>query len=167
MTREQIRPLLFLDIDGVLNSVQFYVKHKKLHAARGQGLYSMDPACVNRVEQICDEARCDIVIMSTWRRIHSISDIARYFMLTGYGKVPPIVGATPVLSSLRHEQQRGSEVDAYLFTKMPISYVGKFVCLDDHHGFYSHQPFVFIDSETGLTDQDVEKAVLLLKTRTA
>lgn len=164
--RTDIRPILFLDIDGVLNSVQFYAKHKHLHAARGQGIYSMDPACVNRVEQICDATRCSIVIMSTWRRVHSTSDIAKYFMMTGYSKVPPIVGATPVLSEVRHEMQRAAEVDAYLFAKMPLSYRDRFVCLDDHRGFYSHQPFIHIDSEFGITDDDVDKAILLLRNRT-
>jgi hypothetical protein len=155
------KPLLFLDVDGVLNSVQYYVKMHEQHAKLGQGIYSLDPGALAILQYIVSSTDCNIVMMSTWRRIHSIDRIKELFTLQGYDGDPPIIGATPIFNS--PDCKRGLEVAAYLQLSPFAGYLTQYVCIDDDSDFMPHQNLVQCDNEYGLTEADAELAINLLK----
>ena len=92
--------VLFLDIDGVLNSRRTAVAfgsypHKLAHLER------FDHAALGLVRRLC-EAGVSVVLSSSWREEYQHSEIGRALDL-------PIIGGTPVLSG-----SRGSEIAAWL-----------------------------------------------------
>ena len=92
--------VLFLDIDGVLNSRRTAVAfgsypHKLAHLDR------FDHAALGLVRRLCD-AGVSVVLSSSWREEFLHADIRRALDL-------PIIGGTPVLSG-----SRGSEIAAWL-----------------------------------------------------
>ncbi len=54
------RPVIFLDVDGVLNTHDGW-------AAGHNGITSLDPGPVARLNQLCQMTRAYIVVSSTWR----------------------------------------------------------------------------------------------------
>jgi hypothetical protein len=76
--------IIFLDIDGVLNSMD-YMNALQFDAALAKGLYNInaqdshsiirdkyghhfDPRCVSYLQSIYNATRCDFVISSTWNQ---------------------------------------------------------------------------------------------------
>jgi len=157
----QVKPLLFLDIDGVLNSVQYYVKVHEQHARYGQGIYSLDPAALVILERIVCETDCDIVLMSTWRRIHSVPRVIELFKLQGYDGDPPIIGITPI--SREFNVRRGNEVAQYLSSQPFQGSLIRYVCLDDDSDFFAYQNLVQCSNEYGLTEFEADRVIELLK----
>jgi len=151
-----IRPILFLDFDGVLVTPQSPTAH---HA---------DPACVAELNRIIRETRCQIVVTSSWRQYGGDQSA----WLTTFGvDLTPIknsdgfaVSATPSLCDDDH--RRSDEILAWLeqtrercrlsWTYPPI------VVLDDH---YVNLPYlVQTDPKTGITPAIADKVILGLCT---
>jgi hypothetical protein len=73
--------VLFLDIDGVLNSGAWVTA-----ACAGQGAITrwsldlarrcLDPARCERLQRVCDETGASLVIVSGWRRWATVEEIA-------------------------------------------------------------------------------------------
>lgn len=93
--------VLFLDIDGVLNS------HRSFIAANNdafpdlsiRGMKKIDHVGVGLLRKMCSLTDIKIVVSSTWRMGHTVDELAKAFDL-------PIIDATPVLDTIRgHEIQ--------------------------------------------------------------
>lgn len=84
--------VLFLDIDGVLNSAD-YMKHRR-HIRRPTR-DAIDALTVPRLNAITDRSGAAIVISSTWRKMYQLDDLAR--VLAQHGVTGRVIGATPVL----------------------------------------------------------------------
>lgn len=54
--------VVFLDVDGVLNSEDYYMEHQENIA-----LQQIDEACVERLKRIVDATDATIVLSSSWR----------------------------------------------------------------------------------------------------
>lgn len=153
---------IFLDIDGVLNSEQFY--EEKTHKERFEELrkeFEDDIACmladidlkaVELLNKLTDATKAKIVISSSWRCCFDLQDIFNYA-----GIKEPISGITPYLSS-RH---RGREISEWL---KDIKKPYKYVILDDDNDMLEEQlnNFVQTDWKEGLTDENVSKAIKIL-----
>lgn len=150
--------ILFLDIDGVLNSREWYLRNKNNIELESGLMYrhqeELDPNACDLVNELCTEFSLSIVISSTWRRLHTLGDIQK--MLASRGLHAPVIGATPQLRS----GFRGQEVDEWLYDN-PGSI--RHVILDDDGDFYPHQPLVITDNEYGVRYHDIDKARSLLK----
>lgn len=142
--------VLFLDIDGVLNSVALM-----LRGGWKAGTNSLDAEALQRLERIMTESGCVVVITSVWRKRLPLTKIHRIFVENGFSSEMTlrIIGTTGDLGKSRC---RGQEVDAWLKAQGPLS----FVILDDDSDFEPHlDRLVLVDNRTGLTDQDVERVL--------
>jgi len=167
--------LIFLDIDGVLNSSSYAKKH---YEETGKGLFMYDFVDPSRVELLCSflknhDGDIGLVISSSWRK-NTCIDTIQFFI--DHDLVSPlakyIVGSTPRL----YNGVRGDEIDWFLtsigkpeiekFVNKPFC-IDRYCIVDDEDDMLSHQfdKFVHIDDYVGLTESDVDKIEELLYKR--
>jgi hypothetical protein len=160
--------IVFLDIDGVLNSSDFFKRRPlKLDSefkswferdVSFSPLYHLtliDPEAVQLLNKITCATGAKIVVSSTWRLLtpfDTLVDILREVGVTG-----EIIGKTPRLGG-----HRGPEVqEAIDFCSFNVD---KFVILDDDADMDHLLPFLVQTSwEKGLEEHHVEKAIEMLK----
>lgn len=107
--------ICFLDIDGVLNSINFFEeksqsrrwnefkeKHENKHIAFG--LANIDPKAVELLNKLTEVTGAKIVVSSSWRGDSTLQAI---FTLAGIKE--PIYGETPRLYS----RYRGQEIQQW------------------------------------------------------
>ena len=70
---KRINKYLFLDVDGVLNSVSWYRKEWNKDHVYPQG--DFDPKCVEIVNRIVKETGCKVVVSSSWRAEANLQSI--------------------------------------------------------------------------------------------
>jgi hypothetical protein len=176
--------VIFLDVDGVLNSEAFLRVLEARHAQLGHTeppspkrettcdcfkLYNqIDRAAVARLNRIVAATGAKIVISSSWRKLFDPPELHRIF--TEHGLVAEIIGETPdgpndeaLRAEHRHTDRifRGHEID-YWLRQHPT--VERFVILDDGGDMVMHAGrLVQTDSDDGLQDVHVEQAIQLLR----
>jgi len=150
--------VLFLDIDGVLNSREWYLRNKENIVTHSGFMYrheqELDPRACTLINELCESEGLKIVISSTWRRIHTKGEIIDMFAYRGL--FAPVIGVTPQLRG----GFRGQEVDEWLYDNPGVT---KHVILDDDGDFKPEQPLVLTNWEHGVRPVDIEKAKELLK----
>jgi hypothetical protein len=146
--------VVFLDIDGVLNS-HAWVKD----LGRDRGLGHLDPAACARVQRLCDDTGAKLVISSTWRLIFkraAICDMFRARDLT-----TTILGMTAALHT-----KRGHEIQAWLDASSAIAELGTIdgmVIIDDDFDMAHLAPWhVKTDVDCGFTDGELRQAAEVL-----
>lgn len=152
--------LVFLDIDGVLNStawsgvrpVRGFIPPSSAEEALEEE--RLDPACVARLRVLVARTGAKVVITSSWRHKMSITQFSRMLTLYGFPDAP-IVGVTPDLPG-----PRGEEVRAWLANRAPNA---PYAILDDDSDFHETQVLVQTNPEIGLSDADVEMCVRALR----
>ena len=158
--------VIFLDIDGVLNSDVFDKKPVVFDDYLDRKASRLDP---NALGLLCDYVKrkgCVVVISSTWRLDSSLDEIKEIFSKAGYCDIP-IVGVTdriykvhggPIvhingyhLDSGLHE--RGIEIESYRRDNdLMCDYI---VIDDDDFDIHEDQPLVKVDSRVGLQESDL------------
>lgn len=153
---------IFLDIDGVLNSEQYYIEKPwpqrfeelkdKLDEHIAFGISHIDPKAVKLLNRLVEETNAKIVVSSSWRGDYALQTI---FSLAGI--IEPIYGETPRLES----RFRGEEIDKWLKEKQEPY---KYVILDDNSDMLDTQSnnFIRTDWRAGLTEENVNKAIKIL-----
>lgn len=122
--------VLFLDIDGVVNS--------RSTTDFRNNLYPIDPYMAFLVGKIQLDTDCKVVLSSSWR-LHPDG-------ITAVEKaVVKVIDKTPYLDGIR-----GDEVKAWL-DKHPE--VTKYAILDDDSDFHTDQPLFKTTFEFGLTEE--------------
>lgn len=137
--------ILFLDIDGVLNSAKtFEDKHR--HEA-------IDTAMVERINSVVNATGCQIVISSTWRVLWDLNELRH--ILEAHGLRDVVVGATPDMG------RRDVEILAWLEEHSEVQQFA--VVDDDAHDLtkVSHR-LVQTSFLTGILDEHVDQLVELL-----
>lgn len=148
--------VVFLDIDGVLNSATWHREQPRSAGPRAH----FDPAAVARLNRLTDRTGAGIVVSSSWRQFG-----ARYVCdtLRSVGVTAPLVGMTPILDDglrIMRPLPRGHEIQAWLDAAVPVPV---FVILDDEPDMgFLHRRLVLTRHEVGLTDTDVDRAIALL-----
>ncbi len=153
--------VIFLDVDGVLNSEAYFLAHEEESIE-----CFIDPACVRRLKKITDMTGADIVLSSSWRagwsrRPEEMDTSGRMLAKSLAACQLEIYDKTPSLQN----GDRGREIK--LWIRHAPKRVKRFVILDDYdfhwkkHRLSRH--WIQTDfSSGGLQDRDVEKAVKLL-----
>lgn len=124
--------ILFLDIDGVVNSVTTAQRHR--------GMIGIDPHMAFRVGKIVLDTGCEIVLSSSWRlspesRDEVASQVYKFIDVT-----PDLMGRT----------DRGCEVIAWLGQHPEVT---RHAILDDNADFHKEQPLFKTTWAEGLTDE--------------
>lgn len=151
-------PVLFLDIDGVLNSGRFFREQYGQVDGRTSEAFAaaqVDPAAVALLNRILADAGADVVVSSTWRLMHRLSDLRG--ILRSRGFTGRIIGRTPNLGG----KPRGHEIQAWLVGRpeQPPA----FCILDDDAGMAHLAPFLVRTTfAEGLTEAHVARCVALL-----
>lgn len=154
--------VLFLDIDGVLNSNEYVKTDRYLKKEQGVGFpdCDLDENAIKRVNHICEKTGAKIVISSTWREMNDcIPSLIRN------GLKIKVIGLTPCLdrkteSGVWMAKTRGQEIQAWL----DKNEVDEYVILDDDKDMLDSQLSNFINTNYlyGLTEEDVEEAIKIL-----
>jgi len=174
--------IIFLDIDGVLNSDQ-YNRWKFKHHMHNQGFGSIDPRECHRMARFCEEHNVKLVISSSWRNGNSWEKTYNEFMNEGFEDLPYrhhgmkvlapyIVGVTPYCES-RH---RGTEIQcffditngkypAYKKLMKEDFKISNYCIVDDDNDMLKHQLKNFVQTNPliGITRKDYRKIKDILK----
>jgi hypothetical protein len=161
--------VIFLDIDGVLNTKWWYTQMDR-NTPKDKYGYAFDPRSVANLKKILDETRADIVISSSWKSF-GLSELEEMWQARGLsGK---LIGITP--NSVSDEMMLNADLDhmeLFHIRGMEIKEwldkhgknVSHYVIIDDMDNFFPEQKshFVLTDPEVGITDEDADKAIKIL-----
>jgi hypothetical protein len=154
------KPVVFLDIDGVLNSKQWYAHNAYSRedissTERKLWEHSIDPNCVQRLNRILQQTGAVVIVSSSWRKTHALSEIVSILESRGFrGEVEGATSANGALS-------RTEQITEWLAENRPpgIAYV---VMDDELPRALPSERVVSPSDQTGLTDKDVERAIAIL-----
>lgn len=154
--------LIFLDIDGVLNSTRSFISSNRgIPDGRWEEEYwlreqlTLDPISVGLINRIIEETSAKIVVSSSHRKFFRaggylhLNDLKEY--IQGLGVVGEVISATPVI----HNAPRGSEIKEFLRSTSAANYV----IIDDSSDMLEEQlnNFVHTDSNNGFLFEDYIK----------
>lgn len=156
-------PLIFLDIDGVLNSHDWW-NRREGEPKELMGLYDLDPLACQRLQDICKVTGASLVISSTWRIYHPLDTLRELFKQRGL--TAPVIGRTPDLRGHEktfeepwHNFGRGLEIQWWLQHYLPSDEAvcnQRFVIIDDDRDMGDLLgKLVQTRTATGLTDLEV------------
>lgn len=149
-----MKPVIFLDIDGVLNTLRL--------CAQPGGRETFSSEAVAVLQEILIETGAQIVISSSWRE--DIAErIVPAFESNGLGGASRrIIGHTPILPEASPETRRADEIDAWLHQNP--EYRCRFLVIDDDPCVRSAFPrrHILTHESIGLTSSHVELAVKIL-----
>jgi len=150
--------IIFLDIDGVLNSLPFLKKKAEEYKDGvwdSNNLDMIDPLAVNLLNQLVQDTGANIVVSSSWRIGYTVVYLQNILMASGLEHPERIIGTT---SSQTHKD-RGFEISLWL---QQVS-VDSFVVLDDDSDMTGVMDnLVQTSLDKGLTQQDIDKARKIL-----
>lgn len=165
---KQLYPVVFLDIDGVLNSAIFFelnFKDKQSYETREDIALSMiDPKSVENLNSIIKQvSNVQIVISSTWRRGYTKEELNTFLRQKGLSK--DILGCTPAYNF--KYCVRGNEIKGWLESNRPMGFFRYIILDDDSDMLYEQRNnFLHIDSYAGLTPNHAYKSVRFLNRET-
>lgn len=145
--------LLFLDIDGVMNTTDSALLHR--------GGHRFTPKAMEALRWIVRETDCKIVISSTRRR-EGLAAMRALFSGNGLvSEASRIIGITPCLVEHDTDEWREDEIEAWLDGH---AYKGKFAILDDKQFSGPMQNLLILtDHDHGLTLALARKVTALLR----
>jgi hypothetical protein len=158
--------VIFLDIDGVLNSEKYATEYWDRTGKPGYGGHFpksvkptlenvlWDAETVKRLREIVDATQSKIVISSTWRKGFDVPNFKEMFLL--YDWDAPVISITPSLAS----RNRGEEIKQWIESND----VENYLILDDDSDMLPEQLENFVNTSfwVGLTDDDKEQAITIL-----
>lgn len=151
--------VIFLDIDGVLNSSVYADEYAKKHEGDPKYHIWCDPDAVQKLAKFCIDNSTWLIISSSWRYTNDIqSTVDRLEEIPGFSPIIPyIVGQTS-----RKGKTRGEQIKDFTDTFGIMHYC----IVDDDTDMRDDQQayFVHVDSYYGLTlDEYYEQMKEMLK----
>jgi len=158
-------PVIFLDIDGVLNSIEFAKRTEFTGWPDGH----IDHEAVKHLNRLITETNAKIVISSSWRKMVDPEELAG--VLARAGCIGEIIGETPDFWHMESWERpipaardgrfvRGDEIQAWLDAHPEVEV---FVIFDDDSDMaHLVDQFIKTSSETGLLAEHVERAIAML-----
>ena len=116
--------IIFLDIDGVLNSYEWYIERQQNPKFEPKSMsrdefkrWEFSPALVLNLNEIIEQTGAKIVVSSTWRRGYDIEGLQKLFKSVGI--IGEVVGLTPSMHSPKGVKEnytipRGCEISYWL-----------------------------------------------------
>jgi len=156
--------VVFLDIDGVLNSQAHFRMRNAGRESRGEPLVvdmsqwkieAIDPVAVRRLNRLHEATGCVYVLSSTWRILESLDDMQA--LLEHHGFTGRLIDKTTHDDLGDHTNQRGLQCAEWLSRHPEVT---GFVCIDDDSDFANMRGFlVRTRNATGLLDEHVDLAI--------
>ena len=137
--------VLFLDIDGVLNSARSCIaNHGYPHGFEPDQLAMFDHIAVGLIRGLCAKGGVSVVVSSAWRILHHWDAIGRGLDLPTMDSTPRLVG------------ERGKEIAAWLAAHPEVT---QYAIVDDDDDMLPEQRpfFVRTNGMDGLMYADFEK----------
>ncbi|MCD8303767.1 MAG: hypothetical protein LUC86_02910 [Prevotellaceae bacterium] len=154
--------IIFLDFDGVLNSLRGYRKAREEGRQTGDEYgTAFDCDCVAALRKIVDATGVSIVVTSSWRYILDKDDIRKMWSDRQLPGLVYSVTPTDLLIDPEERCKRGIEINAWL---MAHGASVNYVILDDDEDFLPYQlpHLVHTNPETGLTAADADRALQMI-----
>ena len=164
--------VIFLDIDGVLNSDNYMHEliDKNVREYENDIYQFIDENAVNIIVDLCKQYELKLVITSSWRHFNLKSTLD-YFKKNENKKlhtlIPYIIGITPRLYIENNFGgyeflDRGEEIQKYLNENNDIK---EYVIIDDDTDMLNEQleHCVFVDNKHGLTESYIPEILNKLK----
>jgi len=147
--------VIFLDVDGVLNSTDYHMYSVK--ALKTKGYTNFDPRCLHYLKVLVEITKCKMALSSSWRK----SDRHRDMLQEELAKLEIdyyFIGCTPGSA----DGKRGGEIKEFLARYPQIK---ECVIIDDEISDMGEMlPRVLkTDRKVGLTKENVLSAIKLLK----
>lgn len=142
-----IFPLIFLDFDGVLNSIASQVVYRTCN--------KFDSVCVGLVQKLAEDTSAQVVISSSWRVGNTLDGLREHLAKNGGPELAKrVVAMTPRLVT-----PRGTEIKKYLDDS---GHGGGYVILDDDGDMLDGQPFIRVDRRFGFSLLNYHAALMML-----
>ena len=156
--------VLFLDLDGVLNSVNWMSNVNPDFWIAEDGDTQLDPEAVMRLERVVRESGAKIVLSSSWRKLYEYKTIESF--LRHHGFTGEVIGETPHRVDFAERPagtyQRGWEIQAWLDEHPEVAH---FAILDDDSDMaHLTDHFVHTKHPHGLQDEHIPQILKLLGT---
>ena len=148
--------IIFLDIDGVLNSQNKLIEIYNITGKPHSSIYfPFDEKCLENLKNLVEETNSKIVITSTWRKYEEKMNVL-INKFKEYNLDKSIIGYTPVLNI-----QRQYEIIEYL---MSLDTNVNYVIIDDITDMGElNNKLIVTNYKTGLTKENVNSAIKILK----
>ena len=152
-----MKKIVFLDIDGVLNTMQWHSDLKKDTPKDDFG-YAFDPVAVANLAHIIEETGAVIVISSSWK----MRRLPGFVLDITPNTLSDEVLRTANLDEMNLGVCRGNEIKEWL--SRHEGEASNYVIIDDFDDLLPEQEdhAVLTDSWIGITKWDAEKAIKIL-----
>ncbi len=171
--------ILFLDVDGVLNSADWMRRRPKrptgledvAETPIDHEIRSIDPDAVAALDAIVAQSGARVVVSSSWRAMTPLTRLNHALLYRGFTGI--LLGATPEADQIRRKGERlgvefasrpgrGAEIRAWL-DLLPPGLVGddEYVVLDDEEVAVPHGRLFQTDYTIGLTTDHVDQVVAM------
>jgi len=154
--------LIFLDIDGVLDSDLWFKATD--YDKKKQPLSMFSPKCVQLLNKILRRSEAKIVISSNWRLNHSLEDLRQLF--SKLGVLSEIIDVTPDLCTKEKHLVRGNEILHWCQANehrlgCPYTRYKDYIILDDNTDmlYWHRKNFFRTDRYAGLTPTVVQEVL--------
>lgn len=147
--------IIFLDIDGVLNTDQIIRDYSKRH-----NKYDVvSSELISKLNKIVEKTKAKVVISSSWRNVFSKKKIVNKYLIPN-GFKGEVIDTTRLTRSSDFGF-RGQEIQEWLNEHPNVT---SFVVLDDISFGLDNikENFVETDCALGIQNSDVEKAINIL-----
>lgn len=156
--------VIFLDIDGVLNSDDWYTYRHIACTSKeindDYPLKEIDPKALMYLKTLVKETKAKIVISSSWKHSMNVEKFTELFKKLGFEE--EIIDVTPDFGY--HVYPRGCEILAWIKNFCKTTDIENYVILDDDIDMLYCQKdnFIPINSEHGLILENVQEAIKIL-----
>lgn len=150
--------VLFLDIDGVLNSHAFIATRGPDRVGGHWAARDIDPAAVARLNRVLEATEALVVVSSMWRLLHRRTVLCDILGECGFkGK---ILGVTP---RINEDYSRGREIAQWLRENEREPVTSYAVVDDDFDAGVGHGPrFVQTSFSVGMDDAAADRLISIL-----
>ena len=162
--------VLFLDLDGVLNTHKWWRERPPKHPEMTKFERDISPYNIGILNEVLAATGAKVVVSSTWRKNFTLKQLQEGLASVGFtGEIidvtPDLSGAPKPSGYLWSARARGDEIEQWL-SKMgdprPV-----FAIVDDDGDMGEHKPrLVQTDHEDGLTEVIAVRLIAMLGGRT-
>ena len=163
-----IRPVLFLDIDGVLNGIDLDIgdSPEAMPVMERQSRHMLRPH-VSRLVRVLQGADCDVVVSSTWRKRFTAQQVAEMLVMRGmpHELAVRFIGVTdeqpvPYDWPNRSGRERGLQIQRWLDANPDRD---RFAIVDDDSDMAHLMDWLVQASALiGMTDDDADRLIEMM-----